>query len=465
MQVSFHVLGDQLWSFAEASTRWLELTEVLVQRADACCAAAYCSVMVFDERSVDVLQAVRVLSGSGAVRVIALDAGAAGPSLDCWELLDAGAADVLQTTDPAAAGEQILARLRRWDLIEELLHSDWVKRELIGNSPTWQRKLRDLIEVAYFTSSPVLIEGESGTGKERAAHLIHHFDPQAKPDAWVVLDCTTIVPELSGSEFFGHERGAFTGAVCQRDGAFAQAHGGTLFLDEVGELPLPLQAQLLRVIQEKTYKRVGGNAWYRTEFRLVCATNRKLEDLVRAGQFRADLYFRIAGMVCTLPPLRERLEDILPLVEYFMQQGSPHEVPVLDDATRAYFLQREYHGNVRELRQLVARAMYRYPGGGVISVGSIAPEERPAACSATPDWRGGAFEQGVRRAVVQGAQLKEIGRAAEELAVRTAVEAASGSLQQAAQKLGVTDRALQLRRAQSRSGDGLSRSAGGGIAH
>src|SRR5262249_44123862 len=153
---------------------------------------------------------------------------------------------------------------------------------------------------------------------ELLARLIHELNAATKERSLVVVDCTTIVPELSGSEFFGHERGAFTGAVAARDGAFALADGGTLFLDEIGELPSHLQAQLLRVIEEGTYKRVGGNAWQRTNFRLVCATNRDLPRLVEAGKFRGDLYFRIASWVFRIPPLSERIEDILPLARHFL---------------------------------------------------------------------------------------------------------------------------------------------------
>src|SRR4029077_5747912 len=144
------------------------------------------------------------------------------------------------------------------------------------------------------------------------ARLIHLLDARPNKRDLVVLDCSTVVPELSGSEFFGHERGAFTGALTERHGAFALANGGTLFLDEIGELPLPLQAQLLRVVQEHSYKRIGGNKWHRTDFRLVCATNRDLLGLVCGGEFRADLYYRIASFVCKLPALRERAEDIIP---------------------------------------------------------------------------------------------------------------------------------------------------------
>ncbi len=133
-----------------------------------------------------------------------------------------------------------------------------------------------MVEIARFTDAAVLITGESGTGKERMAQLIHELDPRPKKGRLVVLDCSTVVPSLSGSEFFGHEKGAFTGASAPRSGAFELADGGTLFLDEVGELAVPLQAELLRVIQEGTFKRVGSNTWRRSAFRLVCATNRDL---------------------------------------------------------------------------------------------------------------------------------------------------------------------------------------------
>ena len=180
--------------------------------------------------------------------------------------------------------------------------------------------MRELVEVGAFTNASVLIEGESGTGKELLAQLVHDLDLRRQKGDFVILDCAAITPELSGSEFFGHERGAFTGAVNARDGAFALANGGTLFLDEVGELPLTLQAQLLRVVQEHQFKRVGSNTWQRTEFRLVCATNRDLLAGVAEGRFRGDLYHRIAGWVCHVPPLRDRPEDILPLTTHFLSQ-------------------------------------------------------------------------------------------------------------------------------------------------
>ncbi|MGR0481519.1 MAG: sigma-54 factor interaction domain-containing protein [Candidatus Electronema sp. V4] len=199
----------------------------------------------------------------------------------------------------------------------------WLQQRLVGGSACWQTKLRELVEAGRFTDFPVLLTGESGTGKELAARLIHELDQRAKKGAYVVVDCTTLTPELAGSELFGHEKGAFTGAAGRREGAFALADKGTLFLDEIGELPLPLQAQLLRVLQEYSYKRVGSNTWQQSEFRLLCATNRNLEEEVRQGRFRADLYPAAAA--------GERAEDILPLVRHFIRELRPDEaVPEMD---------------------------------------------------------------------------------------------------------------------------------------
>jgi len=322
---------------------------------------------------------------------------------------------------------------------------------VIGKSPVWRAILRDIVECARFSDTPALILGESGTGKELIARLIHTLDTRTHKRDLVVLDCSTIMPELSGSEFFGHERGAFTGAVSQRDGACALAEGGTLFLDEIGELPLSLQAQLLRVVQEHTYKRVGGNTWHRTDFRLVCATNRDLLAQVHRGEFRADLYYRIASFVCKLPSLRERLDDVIPLAEYFLHQMYPNgEQPQLDAAVRTYLLRREYPGNVRDLRQVVSRLLSRYAGGGTITIGSVPPEERPAVEQEKAVWLDLDFEGVIRRAVLCSARLKEIGRAAEDIAIRIVTDQESGNLQRAARRLGVTDRTLQLRWANRR---------------
>ena len=214
-----------------------------------------------------------VRQASAHSRVLVIVMNARRPSNDAlWQLLDAGALDVLwwPQLPPDASGVQ--ARLARHADVQALIDSPRVSQQLVGRSTAWRQLLAHVVELARFSHSPVLIQGESGTGKELIARLIHDLDEQHHTGHLVVVDCTTLTPELSGSELFGHERGAFTGALNAREGAFAQAHMGTLFLDEVGDLPLPLQAQLLRVVQEKQYKRVGGNAWQQTDFRLVAAT-------------------------------------------------------------------------------------------------------------------------------------------------------------------------------------------------
>ena len=368
-----------------------------------------------------------------------------------WQLMQAGAADVLSCLECKQAVREIMARLSRWEAVDRLMNSPRVEKALVGDSPAFRIILRQIVEVAHFTDASVLILGESGTGKELVARLIHDLDPRSSKKDPVILDCSTITPDLSGSEFFGHERGAFTGAVSARDGAFALADGGTLFLDEIGELPVHLQTQLLRVIQEQTFKRVGGNAWQRTKFRLVCATNRDLGAQVQRGEFRVDLYYRIAGFICRLPPLRDRPEDIIPLARFFLRElRSGDDPPELDPAVQEYLLKRPYPGNVRDLRQVMARMLCRHPGSGPITLGCIMPDERLNWREDDSAWDEGGFELAIRRAVQQGVGLKGISRAAEEAAIRIAVGEANGNLQQAAQRLGVTDRTLQMRRAARR---------------
>ena len=361
-------------------------------------------------------------------------------------LMQLGATDILQFADCDQTGEEILARIFRWQEIDDLLESNYVKNHLVGESPSWKSTLRQLVEVAHFTDVPVLIQGQSGTGKELIAHMIHTLDNRKSKKEFIILDCSTITPELSGSEFFGHERGAFTGAVNARDGAFVLADGGTLFLDEVGELPLHLQTQLLRVIQEQTFKRVGGNTWQRTAFRLVCATNRDLWAEVEKGRFRADLYFRLASFVCQLPPLQERMEDVLPLARHFLNAVASNNAPLkMDTAVEEYLLNRAYPGNIRDLRQVIIRLKCRHAGKGTITLGCIPPTEREHWYQHQTCWHEGSFELAIKRGLMHGAGLKDVSRMAEEIAIRVAVEEADGNLQQAAQKLGVTDRTLQLR--------------------
>lgn len=407
-------------------------------------------LMVFGAVDSSVLHSVRIASRNSIVLAIAVaERGLA--TFDMWTLLRAGAADVLVWPTLPPTAEQVAARLLRWDAVNQLAESASVANFVVGTSHAWRSMVRQVVEVAAFTQASILIVGESGTGKELVARLIHELDARTDKRDLVVVDCTTITPELSGSELFGHERGAFTGAMNARDGAFALANGGTMFLDEIGELPLSLQAQLLRVIQEHKYKRVGSNAWQQTDFRLVCATNRDLTSAIASGAFRGDLYFRIAEWICRTPPLRERKEDILPLVSHFLAESDRHvPQPELDEPVREYLLSRDYPGNVRDLRQVVARLRHRHVGPGPITIGEVPAEERPGDTGSHHRWADGEFESAIRHALDLGISLKEIGQAAAETAIRLAIERESGNLHRAASRLGVTDRALQIRRANRR---------------
>jgi transcriptional regulator with GAF, ATPase, and Fis domain len=406
-------------------------------------------VMILDEINQEACNLIRTVSRSGAERVLVLIGGEATfPNQDAWRALQAGASDIFVWNELPAPAEMIAARLQRWQAIDELVYSPLVQNNLIGQSQSWLAVLRQIVEIARFTDAPVLLLGETGTGKELMARLIHTLDLQRGQHELVVLDCTTIVPELSGSELFGHERGAYTGAVSTREGAFALANGGTLFLDEIGELPLTLQVQLLRVLQEHTYKRVGGNQWRNTDFRLICATNRDLSNEEACDHFRRDLYYRISSWVVRLPPLRERTEDILPLVHHFIQQARPGEPPLeLDERLQEYLLTRPYPGNVRDLKNLVQRIAARHVGPGPITIGAIPSDERPLVGLDLGCWCDAHVDQAIRHALSLGVGLKDLRRTVEEAAIRIAVDDAFGNLQQAADRLGVTDRALQLRRA------------------
>jgi len=371
------------------------------------------------------------------------------PCDQVWALLRTGVTDVMswQPSQSESCARQVANRLGRWHAIDQLLESPLITKNLIGCSPAWRRTLCRLVEIASFSQGSLLLLGETGTGKENAANLIHALDSRPDKRELVILDCTTVVPELSGSEFFGHERGAFTGAFEGRKGAFALADGGTLFLDEIGELPLPLQAQLLRAIQEQKYKRVGGNQWYETHFRLICATHRDLAADVKAGRFRADLYYRLAMYCLHLPPLRERPQDILPLTRHFLAELSDRqEPPELSPAVAEFLQTRPYPGNVRELRQLVFRIAGCHSGDGPLTVGDIPIEDRPLDLVGDSEWQDEHFENAIRRALAHGLNLKKISQSAADTAVRIALDDEDGNLQRAARRLGVTDRALQMRR-------------------
>jgi DNA-binding NtrC family response regulator len=219
------------------------------------------------------------------------------------------------------------------------------------------RRVASVVHKLAPTMVSVLIEGETGTGKELVARAIHDLGRRAA-GPFVVVDCASLAPSLIASELFGHERGAFTGAERRHLGAFERAHGGTIFLDEVGELPLELQPTLLGVLERRVVLRVGGEGEVPVDVRVLSATNRDLRAAANQGSFRADLYFRLAVARITIPPLRERPEDIPALVEHFAAAltGVPGSAP-FDEATLRALSSHHYGGNVRELRNIVESAL------------------------------------------------------------------------------------------------------------
>jgi DNA-binding NtrC family response regulator len=252
--------------------------------------------------------------------------------------------------------------------------------ELRGETPG-MRRLMAQVATAAKSSVPVLIIGESGTGKELIARALHHHSDR-RDGPLVTLDCSAQVETLVGSELFGHERGAFTGADRQRKGAFELAHGGTLFLDEIGELPPGLQPQLLGALERRRFKRLGGSTEIPVDVRVVAATNRDLRSEVNSGAFRLDLYYRLAVVVLRVPPLRERLNDLPLLVAHFLQEcghAGPRE-SVVSDAQLRRLSAHSWPGNVRELRNWVEAtlAMGEAPELSQTAVADSQPPPEPS---------------------------------------------------------------------------------------
>jgi two-component system nitrogen regulation response regulator NtrX len=230
--------------------------------------------------------------------------------------------------------------------------------DILGNSPSIQN-LRNSLDKAAKAQSHVLIQGENGTGKELVARLLH-FKGVQQEGPFVALNCAAIPETLFESTLFGHEKGAFTGATQRSYGRFEQAAGGTLFLDEISELSLATQGKLLRVLEDKKFERVGGQKSIRAQCRIIAATNRDLSQRVRDGQFREDLFFRLKVLLLTVPPLRERREDIAELTQYFVKKmaiENRRAEPQLTNELLTWFRNYEWPGNVRELRNLIERML------------------------------------------------------------------------------------------------------------
>ncbi len=245
---------------------------------------------------------------------------------------------------------------------------------MVGESPAMVHLKREIQKVAV-TKANVLITGETGTGKELVARALHELSPRSNR-LLVAVHCAALPENLLESELFGHERGAFTGASTRRAGRFEIADGGTLFLDEVSEIPLNVQVKLLRILQERSFERVGGNETIKTDIRLIAATNTRLEEAVAKGEFREDLYYRLRVVTLEVPPLRERSTDIPKLIEVFSRQTAIEygiEPKRFDDSVLAKLMAAPWPGNVRELQGLIERLTIM-SSESVISVDQLPPE-------------------------------------------------------------------------------------------
>lgn len=323
--------------------------------------------------------------------------------------------------------------------LRKQVESKFGLERLIGESAAMHAVLDTIRQVAP-TRATVLIQGESGTGKELVAHALHNLSNRTKAK-FVAVHCAALSPQLLESELFGHEKGAFTGATERRIGRFEQANGGTLFLDEIGEIDASTQVKILRVLGERTFERVGGNQTIQVDVRLVAATNKNLAEMVKNGEFRDDLYFRLNVVQITLPPLRERIEDIPLLVNAFLKESCrDNDKPLLQITNEAMNLLCQYSwpGNVRELRTAIEHGVVM-ASGPKITVRELPPSVRHADANTRnqtlPPILSGSSDADPRFDLHQ-TELRLIMRALEEC---------DGSRTEAAKRLGISRRTLHRR--------------------
>jgi len=293
---------------------------------------------------------------------------------------------------------------------------------IVGNSEPMRRALDQARRVTRHGGVTVLITGETGTGKELLARAIHYEGPRAT-GPFVEINCAAIPATLLESELFGHEKGAFTGAIATKPGLFELAHGGTLFLDEIATMPLELQAKLLRSLESREIRRVGGQRTHRIEVRVIAATHADLRSAIARGEFREDLFYRLNVVALTLPPLRERLQDVEQLAEVFLERlAATYALPVppLTPALRAALHAHPWPGNVRELRNTIERGLVLSPRGSLDADALFASDAAPAAPPTS--------------ALPFPADLGTINRAA----ARAMVEFTAGNKSEAARRLGVS---------------------------
>ncbi len=310
---------------------------------------------------------------------------------------------------------------------------------MIGKSPS-MRAVYQLIEKVAPAPSSVLVTGESGTGKELVARAIHNFSPR-KEAPFISVNCAALSEHLLESELFGHEKGAFTDAIAMRKGRFELADTGTLFLDEIGEMPPQLQAKLLRVLQDKSFERVGGNTTQHVDVRILAATNKDLKDEVEKGHFREDLYYRLNVIHIHLSPLRERVDDIPALVTHFIEKNSKNLGRDLDISPEALrlLISLPWEGNVRELENTIERAAILC-NGNKIEPEDVQPDS--SELGNAHEWSTGLE---LNQFIPENLSLAEVLNGFEEKLVRKALEDAGHVQARAAEQLGITKSLLQYK--------------------
>jgi DNA-binding NtrC family response regulator len=332
--------------------------------------------------------------------------------------------------------ENVVLRREHRRLLAQV-QSSYGFEQIVGQAPP-MRRLFEVIEKVSDTDVTVLIRGESGTGKELVANALHYRSPR-RARALVKTNCAALSRDLVESELFGHERGAFTGAVARREGKFEAADGGTLFLDEVGDMPLETQAKLLRAIQEKEIERVGGNQTVKVDVRLIAATNHDLETAVRQGRFREDLYYRLRVVEVAIPPLRERREDVPLLIQRFLEDAAARfqrpPKALTTDALRAC-VEHEWKGNVRELKSTVEQALLLAPGD------AITPHDLFPGAAPTDGEPPRAETDGPSAGSFRAAKERAVARFEREFLVQ-ALRRHDGNITKAAEEIGMYRQNLQ----------------------
>jgi two-component system NtrC family response regulator len=381
-------------------------------------------VCLYEEKEgLDVLN--KILSYDGSVKIIMIT-GRQEKEL-ALEAIGKGAFDFLNKPLDIEELKIIIKRasyireleLENKRLLKEKMQGEKGFGEMLGSCPQMLSIYRTIEKVAP-TDATALITGESGTGKELVAKAIHRLSSR-KDNSFIVINCGAIPETLLESELFGHEKGSFTGAISRKIGKFELANKGTIFLDEIGELSLNLQAKLLRFLQERVIERVGGNELINLDVRIISATNSNLEEEIKKGGFREDLYYRLSVVTIHLPSLRERGEDILLLANYFLEKSSQKlgKKKKFSKKTLRTIMNYSWPGNIRELENRIERAV-------ILSENIyIEPEEL------------GIDEKGLRMQGLSGLTLKEARESLEKMLVEDALEKSQGNISLASEKLGI----------------------------